>query len=419
MKAKNNGRSKSFSSGPSLRTAESEGRGQAFTPNWNKSITIKESLPIKVSGKVVTTTREVVERSDDEDEEQQGSDHEIVDMEEGDEDQDNEPTQAQEEDFDDFDRPIELEDETEEAILKTQVREKKKQSESVIKARTKIASICTVVTTDPELAVKKRKHSDTEDFSFHLSDLFEYFSHPSAEIVELAMLSSVLVFKDIIPGYRIRAGADADSEDVRLKKETKKLKDFEKALLQGYQRFLKFLESKVAAGLGNVKKDIKKWGETAALGLSALRAECELIRSVPHFNFRSILIKTIVSRACQPSPNVSSLCCDTLKTLFLKDAEGELSYECVREMAAAMVNVNFQVSEEYIAILENVKVRVHADEAKNIRRKAKMERRKRRKVGDDVEAGLMEASGLVASTVQRFQADSLHELILIYFRYAL
>jgi hypothetical protein len=49
--------------------------------------------------------------------------------------------------------------------------------------------------------------------------------------------------------------------------------------------------------------------------------------------------------------------------------------------------------------------------------KAKQERRKRRKDTDDVESALLEANPLPEkSNNLRFQADSLHEICLIFFR---
>ena len=67
----------------------------------------------------------------------------------------------------------------------------------------------------------------------------------------LAMLSCVAVFKDIVPSYRVRqtgpGGSDGE-RGVKLKKEVKKLRDFEQALLAGYQRFLRYLEFTVVEG---------------------------------------------------------------------------------------------------------------------------------------------------------------------------
>jgi hypothetical protein len=59
---------------------------------------------------------------------------------------------------------------------------------------------------------------------------------------------------------------------------------------------------------------------------------------------------------------------------------------------------------------------VHADESKNIHKKAKQERRKRKRSGDDVDAGLLEARGVNSTEVRKCQAASLQEICLIYFR---
>lgn len=68
----------------------------------------------------------------------------------------------------------------------------------------------------------------------------------------LTMLSCVAVFKDIVPSYRIRAAGAAEggegSGGTKVKKDVRKLRDYEAALLAGYQRFLKFLEWTVSEG---------------------------------------------------------------------------------------------------------------------------------------------------------------------------
>ena len=70
-----------------------------------------------------------------------------------------------------------------------------------------------------------------------------------------------------------------------------------------------------------------------------------------------------------------------------------------------------------IQVLSFVKLRVHADDAKRVHRKAKSERRKKRKDGDGVDALLLESdANPEKSHVLRFQADSLQEICLVYFR---
>jgi nucleolar complex protein 3 len=105
-----------------------------------------------------------------------------------------------------------------------------------------------------------------------------------------------------------------------------------------------------------------------------------------------------------------------LKSLFVKDIDGEVSYEGVLVISKALAGAHYNVPEMLVRVLENVKVRVHADEAKNIRKQAKKERRKRKRAEDDIEANLMEANATNKLNVKKLQADVLHEICLIYFR---
>jgi nucleolar complex protein 3 len=256
-----------------------------------------------------------------------------------------------------------------------------------------------------------------EEPTYNIADLLALLQHTDHRVVELAMLSALLVFKDVIPGYRIRPPSESEL-NVQLKKETKRMRDFEQCLLASYQKYLKFLDSKVTSGLKNPRKEVSEWDLIAKLGLSALRCFCELLRAVPHFNYRTMLLTAVVTRAAQPSEQVYSLCCETLIHVFKSDVEAEVSYETVKLISKILAVAKYDVPEALLRCLETVKLRVHADEAKTIRRKAKSERRKRRR--DENEAELLESNPVAdKSTSMRFQADSLHEICLIYFRYGM
>jgi hypothetical protein len=247
-------------------------------------------------------------------------------------------------------------------------------------------------------------------------DLFNVLKSTDAQEFEMAMLSGLLVFKDICPSYRIRSVEEYDKE-VQLKKDTKNLKDFELSLLGAYQKYLKIIEGKIHRGLGHPKKDISEWGLVEKLGLSALRCQCELLRSLSHFNFRSQLVESIAARATQPNSDVSTLCCTTLSNLLSSDHHGDLSYEIVQSISKALAACKYApTSEGCLRCLNHAKMTVHADDSKDVHRKAKMQRKKR-KNGDEVELGLLESSATAdLSNKKRFQADCLHEVCLVYFR---
>ncbi len=56
----------------------------------------------------------------------------------------------------------------------------------------------------------------------------------SAQIERLAMLSLAAVFKDILPGYKIRPPTDKELA-MPVSKEVKKLRNYESGLLRAYQ----------------------------------------------------------------------------------------------------------------------------------------------------------------------------------------
>ena len=54
------------------------------------------------------------------------------------------------------------------------------------------------------------------------------------QVARLAMLSLAAVFKDILPGYRIRAPTEKELA-MPVSKDVKRLRDHESALLRAYQ----------------------------------------------------------------------------------------------------------------------------------------------------------------------------------------
>ena len=72
-------------------------------------------------------------------------------------------------------------------------------------AKIHIANICTAVTANPEKALAKKRSLEEEEVEGpypRVSDLLELLTHSDLRISEMAMLSSLLVFKDICPSYR-------------------------------------------------------------------------------------------------------------------------------------------------------------------------------------------------------------------------
>lgn len=63
-------------------------------------------------------------------------------------------------------------------------------------------------------------------------------------IRKLAFLSQLAVFKDVIPGYRIRALTDQEKAE-KVSQMVARTRDWEQGLLVVYQSFLRSLESEL------------------------------------------------------------------------------------------------------------------------------------------------------------------------------
>jgi nucleolar complex protein 3 len=376
-----------------------------FTPGWNMEMNSKELLPTKAKDGRVFRPK-VVKKESDQEAEAEAEDDRVLPRPGGQKSPGATTTEEEEEEEDDFESEM-LAAKGKDLFGKLSIAELQKQ----------VANICLSITSDPERALtNKTQVLDDGATVPKLADLLVLLKSPNYQVVEIAMLSCTLVFKDICPGYRIRS-MDKQDKNVQLKKETKRLRDFENNLLKAYQHFLKFIETKVLEGLGSPTLCDVEWGAASRFGLSALRCQCELLRTMSHFNFRNKLVVAVVQRAAQPQNEISDVCCATIKNLFDTDVSGELSYEIVKEISAVMNNAKHTPFESFLECLNALKLRVHANESKALHRKEKQNRRKRRRDEEDVDAELMEANATAENvTKKRFQADILHEVTLIYFR---
>ncbi len=380
----------------------------AFTPGWNKHMHHKEGLPIKVGGKVVKTYREEVSEERDANEDSDDTEDGESNKSDGGDDEDSVDSYDYESEKPKKDRRPSS------ASPQQSIPEQEKAFRNIGEAKYYIGSTCSGITANPEKALTKRRKTDDDHEKEYprVSDLLDLLTHTNEKIVEMTMLSLLLVFKDICPTYRIRL----EDVDIQLKKDTKKRRDIDKNLLDCYRKFITFLEIKVKSGLGDVKKKIVDWNEEELFGLSAYRCQCELIRYLYHFNFRSVVLKSVISRGSQPNEEISKICMDSVDYIFKMDTEGEVTFEVVKSISQHLIALKYDVDERYISILEKVKLATHENDSNEIRKQAKAMRKKRKKASDDVETSLMESDAVYKTSRKRFQLDCLHEICLIYFR---
>lgn len=196
-------------------------------------------------------------------------------------------------------------------------------------AKEEIARIAALINEDPE------EHAG----SFKKLAQIGHSKAPSV-IQKLALAAQVAVYKDVIPGYRIRA---YNTEDVGMKisKEVRQTRQFEQALVSGYQGYIKDLNLHA--------KPRSKGADQGDLRSLAINCACALLLAVPHFNFRTELLKIIVrelsSRKASPEYNK---CIETMEAFFEADEDGAPSLEAVTLLTKMMKEQDYYVRQDVL-----------------------------------------------------------------------
>lgn len=402
-----------------------------FTPGWSQTLTKVEGLPIKSGNKIIPLLRTKRQREPIESDEEVEKIVDIDDLEGG------------------KDSKTKNNNEVEEA--KKQKKERVKKSKDLVfvkrnskqlqKLQQQIGELCLHITANPEDCVlkKRRNHLDEEDDggadlpiskpkpeqeddkTYHIQDLIALVQSNDVHELELALPSATLVFKDICPGYRIRLQDGQDNKDAtqqQLKKETKRLMDFERLLLNYYQRFLGVLDDRIAVGFGAMGDNLNHdWGPKEDIALIALKCQCELLKSLHYFNFRNVLLTSILTRAASSHHEVNAVCCEALESIMKNDVVGDLSFDFVSTFNKLLKVAKFQIPENVLKLLQLIKVSISVNEGKKYQLLAKQQKKKRKKVRDEVELGLMEAEASTDEvTRKRYQVVALQEISLVYFR---
>ena len=117
-------------------------------------------------------------------------------------------------------------------------------------------------------------------------------------IRKLAILSQLTVFKDIIPGYRIRALTDKEKAE-KVSQMVARTREWEQGLVLVYQSYLRALEAEIKGRHYFAPprvRDLSIHQAKSDLADAALKCMCTLASDVTHFNFRANLMASIVSR---------------------------------------------------------------------------------------------------------------------------
>lgn len=208
----------------------------------------------------------------------------------------------------------------------------------ILKAKEELARIAGQINEDPE------EHIGL------LRSLANITSSRTATITKLGLATQLAIYKDIIPGYRIRPLTEEDLR-TKLSKDVRKLRNFEQAIVGGYQQYIKELTR-----ISNLTKN-KDSSEAAGLVKVAISCACNLLNAVPHFNFRTELLKIIIGKlSARTLREEAMVCVRALETLFEEDDEGNASLEAVTMLAKMIKGKNCNVHERVVSLFLHLRL---------------------------------------------------------------
>ncbi|KAJ4356496.1 uncharacterized protein N0V89_004530 [Didymosphaeria variabile] len=210
------------------------------------------------------------------------------------------------------------------------VEEKPKVSpkQQILEAKEEVARIAGLVNEDPE------EHIGA------LKTLAALAASRNTTVRKLTLVAQSAIFKDLIPGYRIRPLSD-EAMGEKVSKEVRKLRAFEQKLVSGYQAYVQ--------DLGKAAK--KSGGDSAAASVAsvAISCACSMLLAVPHFNFRGELLGIIIGKLSMRHVDADFVKCrSTLEKLFEEDEEGNASLEAVTMLTKMMKSRNYHFDESVL-----------------------------------------------------------------------
>ena len=193
-------------------------------------------------------------------------------------------------------------------------------------AKEELAKVATVVNEEPEENPSAFK------------TLAEIGSSPFVAVQKLALITQMAVYRDVIPGYRIRPLSEQDAKE-KVSKEVRKLRTYEQSLVGGYQRYIETLATWA-------KLDPE---DSQGLSRVAINCACTLVTSVPHFNFRGDLLGIIMGKLSKLTVDGDFVkCLGAIRDLFEDDEGGDASLEAVSLLSKMMKARSFRIDESVL-----------------------------------------------------------------------
>lgn len=271
---------------------------------------------------------------------------------------------------------------------------------------------------------------DPEENAGAFRALGEIAASKNPTIRRLGLATQLTVYKDAIPGYRIRP-LDEDKSGEKVSKDVRHLRSFEQSLVSSYQAYVKELSRCARPG--------KTYDEAAAsVAQVAISCACALLLAVPHFNFRGELLKILINKLSERKLDASFVKCrETLETLFQDDEDGTPSLDAVTLITRMMKNRDYRVHDSvlntflHLRLLSEFSSKASRDTVdkpsaddraagKKPKQKREFRTKKERKILKEqksIDKEFKEADAIVSHEERdRMQAETLKLVFVAYFR---
>lgn len=394
---------------------------------WEKQKDLSGKLPVKFmdgsvrENKLLAEKEETpveVEQEEEEAEEEEQEDEE----EEGDDDDDDVASDISDLEFEEITN--DAAGTASDAAAQPQLSEvdlKLRREHRLAAKKVELAQLCESILEKPEDAFKKNKEHP-QNLS-RIQQLQSLCRDPDMTVKKLSMLSQLAVFLDILPDYRIRLQSDEKTNGRPLKKAVKTMQDYEAALLNHYQKFLKHCASVVTEGLKGKHPNRELTARDhrdISMAETGVRCLAELLKVKYSFNFHLNLIVALVPMADAHFLSVRKIACEAFEVVYKSDKSCVASSDIVKQISSYVRQKEHRVKQEIIRTFLAMPLEVTMEQGEEARKRAKSDRKKRRRQqndGDSIGSGLKEAEAVVdKSEREKTQGDILHELVLIYFR---
>lgn len=273
------------------------------------------------------------------------------------------------------------------------------------------------------------REGDPEEHVGAFKALAQFGQSSNPTIKKLALMTQLAVYKDLIPGYRIRPLSEEDMQ-TKVSKEVRKLRAYEQALVGGYQGYIRDLTK-----LANSGQRYTAAGGGPSLDSVAIACACALLVAVPHFNFRGDLLKILVGKLSNRKADTDFVKCrETIETVFQEDEDGTPSLDAVSILTKMMKARGYRVDESVLNTFLHLRLltefhgtastnhvdRPRREDGKKLKEKRVFRTKKERKLVKErkvIEKEMSQADATVSHEERdRMQAETLKLVFVTYFR---